>query len=449
MSLSTIESLLEQRIGLSVDTIGVDTIASVIRRRMAQCQLPNYAAYLEYLTRTDAEWEELIEAVVVPETWFFRNEESFMFLKQFLKLEWLPKQPHSPLRALSIPCSTGEEPYSIAMTFLEAGVPQEQFHIDAVDISNRALHKARHGCYGPESFRQQDMLSLRDRYFSNKPEGFQIHATLQNAVQFIHDNVLNVNILRDAAPYDFVFCRNLLIYLSPGARQQVSQVIDRLLAKTGILFIGHAERPLFQMQDFASITTPGVFAYYRNGRLNDCKIFQKQHSASRFQRRKLPRFEKQPPTAQSRSHQQPSRSSSQTSLPKRVFHKNSKIKHRSVPELDGRRVPRNTVAHMLDAAREFADQGELQQALHLCKEVVQKNAAHVQAHFLMGLIYQALRDEAQAEKSFYKTMYLDPNHHDALYYLALIMEERGQQQQARQLRQRIQRIYQRTQQNEN
>jgi chemotaxis protein methyltransferase WspC len=103
------------------------------------------------------------------------------------------------------------------------------------------------------------------------------------------------------------------------------------------------------------------------------------------------------------------------------------------------------VIQQLDKARELADQGDLKEALHLCNTVLAKNAAHVQAYFLMGLIYMALKDDAHAESSFNKAIYLDPEHHEALYHLALIMEDQGHEEKAKNLRQRIHRIYQKTQ----
>jgi chemotaxis protein methyltransferase WspC len=92
----------------------------------------------------------------------------------------------------------------------------------------------------------------------------------------------------------------------------------------------------------------------------------------------------------------------------------------------------------------LADQGELQQALQLCEQVLTNNAADLQAHFLEGLIYQALRDNQRAEECFNKTLYLDPNHHEALFYLAFIKEDQGEHTLARRLRERIKRIHQRT-----
>lgn len=457
MSLKAIERLLEQKIGLAIETMGADSITSIIRRRMDICGVKDDAAYLDYLMNAAAEWDELIEAVVVPETWFFRNEESFTFLAKYIKLEWLPQHPLSRVRGLSIPCSTGEEPYSMAMTFVENGVVRERIAVDAVDISSKALNKARRGVYGPESFRRADTLAMRDRYFTTTPEGYRLDANVMSTVQFLPGNLLDSRILTDTDPYDIIFCRNLLIYLNPEARKKISQIIDRLLAKNGLLFVGHAERPLFQAQNFMPIATPGVFAYYRAGQLDEGRIVQECRLPVRFERRKSSSSS----VASAAPTAQPAKTGSAVPIAPAIPAPQPKRPPSVAPPKDApaamsdsqvflehRRKAPNTLLEQLDVARRMADQGKLQEALRLCQTVIAENAAHVQTHFLMGLIYQALHDEMQAEKSFHKTIYLDPNHHEALYYLALIQEDRGHHDRARQLRQRIQRIYQRTQKEE-
>lgn len=447
MLLTTIEHLLEAKIGLSVDTIGADTIASAVRRRMDKCGICNNGNYLEYLNTSNTEWNELIEAVIVPETWFFRNGESFIFLGRYVKSEWMPKNKNSRLRALSVPCATGEEPYSLAMTFLDAGLPNDRFSIEAVDISSKGLHKAKQGIYGQESFRNQATLSFRDRYFTPIADGYQIDSSVKKSVRFVWGNLLNDKILADVKPYDIIFCRNLLIYLTPLAIKDVLNTLDRVLAETGILFVGHAERPLFQTSEFTPITTPGVFAYYRTGRLNERQICRPAHrKTERFERRKGSRrvSVSSQPVAVSSGVSSPEDDQRGRS-PKRVL-TNRIIIDNQPPAvfIEHRGVPDKSLK-MLDAARDLADQGNLKDALKLCGEVLTKNATHVQAYFLMGLIYQALNNDTQAEECFNKTIYLDPNHHEALYYLALINEERGEHNTAKQLRQRIQRIYQRSQ----
>lgn len=457
--MTTIERLLQAKIGLSVDTVGADTIASAVRRRMDECGICDDGAYLEYLASSSKEWDELIEAVIVPETWFFRNGESFTFLGRYVKSEWLPKSNNNTLRALSVPCSTGEEPYSMAMTFLDAGLPHDRFSIDAVDISNKGLNKAKQGVYGQESFRNQGMLPFRDQYFTSIADGYQIDSSIKQSVQFVWGNLLNEKILSDAKPYDIIFCRNLLIYLTPSAIKTVISFLDRLLAETGILFVGHAERPLFQVSKFTPITIPGVFAYYRTGQLDECRIcHQSRRKTERFERRKRPRrvvlSRKSPlegpvlrPSMESPLNRVEGLgvASVEREQRERAPKRGTTTNNQLLPVfIEHRRAP-DTSLKMLDTARELADQGNLKEALKMCGEVLAKSATHVQAHFLMGLIYQALKNDTQAEECFHKTIYLDPNHHEALYYLALINEERGEHNTAKQLRQRIQRIYQRTQ----
>ncbi len=100
-------------------------------------------AYWERVRGSRAELQALIEAVVVPETWFFRDREAFAALARLAREEWLPSAPQTGCcRLLSLPCSTGEEPYSMAMALLDAGVPADRFRIDAVDISAAALAQA-------------------------------------------------------------------------------------------------------------------------------------------------------------------------------------------------------------------------------------------------------------------------------------------------------------------
>ncbi|MEH2273138.1 MAG: CheR family methyltransferase [Nostoc sp.] len=118
MAQSVIEALLKSKIGLDANSIGADAIASAIYQRMADCGITDIAHYLGKLQVSSQEWEALIDTVIVPETWFFREPESFALLKHYVLSEWLPKNPQGVLRVLSVPCATGEEPYSIAIALV-------------------------------------------------------------------------------------------------------------------------------------------------------------------------------------------------------------------------------------------------------------------------------------------------------------------------------------------
>ena len=108
--------------------------------------------------------------MVVTETWFFREKQPFAALVRLVIEEWLPAHPTGKLRLLSVPCSSGEEPYSMAMALMDAGFLAARFEISAVDISSRALAFAQRAIYGRNSFRGAD-LEFRARHFRIVPSG--------------------------------------------------------------------------------------------------------------------------------------------------------------------------------------------------------------------------------------------------------------------------------------
>ena len=422
MSLSMIESLLEKRIGLSMESISSDIIAKAVQSRMQARGIAALDAYLAELRASPAEWAELIELSIIPETWFFRNHQSFQFLRRCLKTDWLPLRSVRQFRALSLPCSTGEEPYSIGITALESGLPEQTITIDAVDVSAKGLQKACAGLYGRESFRNKELdATLRQRYFSEVNGKFQIQEHVRRIVRFQQGNLLDSTLLAGEKAYDVIFCRNVLIYLGSAAKQATIRLLDRLLAETGILFVGHAERPAFADTPFEWVQEPSVFACRRP------KIIQPQALALQASAalKELPAAAPLPtPTFERRKQQPPA----PATMPKA---------HASVAE---RRQQTDQTAAILNNARLLADQGQLNAAMTLCDDVLKTCPAHVQAHFLKGLIYQALRDEYKAEEWFNKTVYLDRTHDEALSYLAVLADYRGERERAALLRQRIERI---------
>jgi chemotaxis protein methyltransferase WspC len=427
MSLSTIERLLEEKIGLSVETVGSETVALAIRRRMNECGFDDPGAYLAYLHTTLTEWDELVEAVIVPETWFFRNEESFAFLGWYIKAEWLPRHPRDALRVLSIPCSTGEEPYSIAITLMNIGLSPDRFVIDAVDISQKGLIKARQGLYGQESFRKQNTFQFLERYFTVTPNGYQIDGVVRNTVHFMQGNLLDDKMLVDQEPYDVIFCRNLLIYLSSSAKQQVITVLDRLLAKTGVLFVGHAERPAFNGAKFTWVRQTGVFACQRP-ELAPKPLAQMQPQVPPKSATPTKKPQATSPLVYSRRIPIPPDSAKKLSG-----------RHDSSPVRDRETLPKPE-SDLLEKAEQLANQGAIEEALRLCKQHLTQNPVNVQGHFLMGLLYQASGDEKHAEEYLNRVIYLDPNHQEALSYMAFLAERRGDQDKAILLRQRMERI---------
>ena len=125
MVIARIEALLKERIGLDAVSIGTATIERAVRERLAATACQDAHAYLDLVLASEPELQELIEGVVVPESWFFRDRRAFEALARIAQEESRRQPPEGILRVLSLPCSTGEEPYSIAMTLLDAGIYME------------------------------------------------------------------------------------------------------------------------------------------------------------------------------------------------------------------------------------------------------------------------------------------------------------------------------------
>lgn len=420
MKPKTIESLLEEKIGLDTAAIGKKVIENAVRQRMDRCCLTSLEAYAETLLDPNGEWKNLLEMVVVPETWFFRNRKVFNYLVRFVKGSWLPENRGRVLRVLSVPCSTGEEPYSIAMAFMDAGVNKDRFQIDGIDISEEALSKARFGEYGPGSFRGKD-LEFRDLHFQPKNHGYQLLEHVKGDVRFKAGNVLE-NRFAAGAPFDVIFCRNLMIYMSPKARNRTLETISRLLTETGIFFCGHAERQTAIDWGFEAVPEPGVFACRKRCRESNGKSPSVAAKKTLF---KQPLQEKKIKPVQ--------KPVMPVDFPSgKPFEQQS----RSRPEA-GAPTSREEVNLFLEA-QEMADQGQLPKALELCRLFLDENPVHAEAHFLMGLIHEALHNNDKAEALFNKAIYLKPEYVEALNHLAFIESQRGNENTAERLRQRAQ-----------
>mgnify|MGYP001109649228 CR=1 FL=1 len=263
-----IAEMLQQQIGLNPDSVGPRAISRAVKQEMRIAKQLDLADYWLALQASTDRLSALIEAVVVLETSFFRNRDSFTFLRQWVSQEW-PRQ--RCLRVLSLGCSTGEEPYSTAITLLEEGLTFDQFQIDAVDISAQALEKAKRGIYSPYAFRRQTYRS-DDQYFTlGIPEGvsqgkratqrYFLAAAVREQVNFYQGNAIDPQLLADQPPYDVVFCCNLLASFDRVARDRAIAKLDQLLLPNGLLFLGNTEMKLIDASHYQIVPYPQTYAY--------------------------------------------------------------------------------------------------------------------------------------------------------------------------------------------
>ena len=141
-----IQTLLRDWIGLDASTVGTAAIERAMRERMQATGTTDAAAYVRLVREDTSQRDLLVEEVVVAESWFFRDRQVFDFLADFaVTRAALPGR--GPVRILCAPAAAGEEPYSVAMALLQVGLTADQFEIDAIDISRRALARAAAGRY--------------------------------------------------------------------------------------------------------------------------------------------------------------------------------------------------------------------------------------------------------------------------------------------------------------
>ncbi len=266
MTQLSVEEFLERSIGLDAQAIGADAVADAVKRRMAAINAASERDYLHRLSSARDELQALIEMIVVPETWFFRDREPFLLLARHAAARQPGPSSIAPLRILSLPCSSGEEPYSIAMSLMSAGLRPGHYEIDAVDVSESLLAKARTGSYGPNSFRG-GIPGNCECYFSTEGSARLVRPEPRLGIRFIRGNAMEMDELGLAGAYDMIFCRNLLIYQSEEARRRIVAGLHRRMKPDGLLFVGHAEMIKLLSERHEPVRPGGAFAYRRRSEL--------------------------------------------------------------------------------------------------------------------------------------------------------------------------------------
>ncbi|MCF7974086.1 MAG: chemotaxis protein CheW [Phycisphaerae bacterium] len=258
MELKPTRDYLRDTIGLDPETMGLPMVNSIIQKHMNRCGSRTCAEHLSLLRSSKEKLKELIELAVVNETWFMRQPESFRYVKENLCSDKTQK-----LRTLSLGCATGEEPYSLAMTLLDAGLTAGQFTIDALDISEKSLNIAKTGRYKDTSFSKTIDSSFRNIHFTLSNGLYEIKPAIRKCVHFIHGNVLDLASALTGPSYDIIFCRHVFIYLCHDARKTLLNQIASLLSPTGTIFIGASESSLFRNTGYKSIKAPSTFGFVK------------------------------------------------------------------------------------------------------------------------------------------------------------------------------------------
>jgi chemotaxis protein methyltransferase WspC len=406
MNLARVEAVLRRRIGLDPGSLGA-AFARAVAGRMRAAGVATADAYAGLLAADPAEWSALLGELVVPETWFFRGGRPlFDHLARWVR----DRAAGRVVRVLSVPCSTGEEPYSLAIALADAGVPAAAVRIDAVDLSDDHLRRAAAGRYGGFSFREAGP-GPRPGYFTAAGGGqWELAPAIRAMVRLGAGNVADDGFLAGEPPYHLIVCRNLLIYLTDEARGRALGHLDRLLAADGLLVLTAAEADNLPPGRFVA-DGPAGFCLYRRAAPGSASGGREPPDAPTIRGLTPPARRDQPggsrpPLAKNPPEPMP------TPAPDVA---------QPDPEPDIRRL---------------ADAGRLDEARAACERALAA-APSAGLHSLGGVIHLASGRPDEAAAAFRKALYLDPGHPEALDHMAALAEGRGDRPAAAAFRRRL------------
>jgi len=238
------EALLQELASASAAIAGMQpsmldhrSLRFTLKRRMEANSLADPSAYAEHHASSPEEQAAFLEGVLIGETSFFRDATVFAEMSRWCQ-QWFANHTRA-MRILSAPCSSGEEPYSIAAMLQADGISLDRFAIDAVDISQLALEQAKAAVYKGFSLRNVPDPGSAP-FLQRVADGWKITSELRSCVTFRKANLLDSDAL-EAHTYDLICSRNLLIYQSPTARRQVAMVLATALAPKGRVVLGAAD----------------------------------------------------------------------------------------------------------------------------------------------------------------------------------------------------------------
>lgn len=217
--------------------------------RLEALSLNTFSEYIEFLRYDPGgsrELDRLVERVTTNETSFFRDYRQLNVFREKLLQPMAARRFKEDNRFLSIwsaGCSSGEEPYTLAMIIAEqfgASLPQWEVVITATDVSSRVLRQATRGVYGKSALRSTPQ-AIRDKYFIEDGPRFEVVPSIRNMVRFMRVNLNDAKEMRTVPKSDFIFCRNVIIYFEETVKHRLASAFQENLVPEGSLLLGHSE----------------------------------------------------------------------------------------------------------------------------------------------------------------------------------------------------------------
>ncbi len=411
--------------GISTSIIGSHSLQRAISQRLQITGLEEVEDYLNLLLESPQEQQCLVELVVVPETWFFRDRQPFVHLRQHVNTLMAGGLPPQPLRLLSAPCASGEEPYSIAMTLLDMGLPADCFRIDAVDICRQSIRKARQAVYGKHSFRGVSEAE-KAQNFQATPLGLALNPAIRNTVHFKCANLMSC-LAAAGSQYDIIFCRNLLIYLEETASQHLLRSFAALMKPGSLLLVGSAETGKVPADLFEPIRESFVFGFRRRpDQPSPLPAPAEAPAVTAQPSRRRERPTRQPLALESAARRRSQRHAAAAARPA----SRTPAAAASVP----RSVDRDQGATSTGSGGEFSNE------LERCRQELEQNPYCDTTYLRLGQLLELSNQTDEALQCLQKCLYLQPNSRPALEAMIELTKRLGQVERSRQFQGRLARL---------
>lgn len=256
-------ALIYKESGITFTATNRSILESRLKERLREKTIDSVKTYFAEISKNKEELKGFLDSITTNLTRFFRNQAHFDALEKFVIPELInkiKKGAGSTLKIWSAGCSTGEEPYTIAMLLEEILPPSWKYEIVASDISLKCLMTAKEGFYA-----ENRIVGIPDKYlakyFDKVGDGYKVHSNLQSKIRFDYHNLKNDSGQRGL---DIVFCRNVIIYFDEAAQTAVINRFWDAMAAKSFLFIGHSESLFGMDTKFEFLKTEWATLYRKN-----------------------------------------------------------------------------------------------------------------------------------------------------------------------------------------
>lgn len=461
-----LRKLIVQKIGLEIRDQNIDDFEQIIimrTRKLGFDNTKNYLNFLSFQTRdSQKEWEELVSQLTNNESYFFRDQGQFKLLKETIFPELIQQKKFSKsLRICSAGCSTGPEPYSLAIVLKELipNIQQWNILILGVDINQDVLDVAKKGIYSPWSFRRVDEVT-KEKYFNKMGEQYKINDDIKQLIKFEVCNLVEETENSKKSSFyniDLIVCRNVFIYFSQDTIEKILNNFYKKLQPSGYLLTGHAE--IFSQNSSIKKFKKNLFF--------QSLIYQKPKLGEFVQTREFSSVAKKDPSVKPIKNKIntdtfkviPKSPQPLSKFTTNLLNSSEQAKNTSVKEID-HKIEINKIKlllknknynlviqklktileqspHDLDylylLAETYANMGQYEQAINHCKAAIKIDHLSLNFYYLLAEIYEEKEDFGQTQTILNQIIYLDTDSVYGYFKLGNFYHSQGNAKKARKM----------------